>query len=405
MSKYQKYRARLKDEFLLVGEGSGCSLPADARKTEFSDSGTTESIHFGDATVFLGWYMGILATEHFLLRKGLMDSPDQTLNISETEKELYFALKALKRLMKKAPSAFDTPCPDSSSQQNASEAEGFFIRDDVKSNLKQAFGADELESDYSALNPFQKEESQDQLIHLLLGLALVKKFIPENVHVQGKSLLKLAQKSAVKICTWPSQTKWIIRNPFCGNKKVARGDFAVFFSYPIALPCHDIFDSETDLLATVRRFYKFLWRRVLKHRLPFIYNPTNRHLALTLACTTSSWGENSLKHIFRLSKKHDWPLYPLLHTALHHEASMQSGASADSDSSITELLLRAESMLNEAPEEGPSYEQSPPGWKASHRFLAGTSSQNLGYDPHQGMRFCGADFMLLHNLCQIVKAL
>jgi hypothetical protein len=50
MSKYQKYRARLKDEFLLVGEGSGCSLPADARKTEFTDSGTTEFIHFGDAT-------------------------------------------------------------------------------------------------------------------------------------------------------------------------------------------------------------------------------------------------------------------------------------------------------------------------------------------------------------------
>jgi hypothetical protein len=349
--------------------------------------------------------MGILATEHFLLRKGLMDSPDQTLNISETEKELCFALKALKRLMKKAPSAFDTPCLDSSSQQNASEAEGFFIRDDVKSNLKQAFGADDLESDYSASNPFQKEESQDQLIHLLLGLALVKKFIPEDVHVQGKSLLKLAQKSAVKICTWPSQTKWIIRNPFCDNKKVARGDFAVFFSYPIALSCHDIFDSETDLLATVRRIYKFLWRHVLKYNLPFIYNPTNCHLVLTLACISNSWGENSLKHISCLSKKHDWPLYPLLHTALHHEPSPQSSASATPETSINDLIFKAESMLNEAPEEGPSYEQSPPGWKASHRFLAGTSSQNLGYDPHQGRRFPGVDFMLLHNICQIVKTL
>ena len=385
--KYKNYRSRLKAEFLIVGEDSGCSLPADARKTE--------SIHFGDATVFLGWYIGILATEHFLLQKSLLDST--IIDISDTEKELYFTLKALERLMTTAPDAFN-----GLSRQCSDEPMGFFIRDDVKFDLKEKFGVENIESDFIAGNPFQKEESQDQLIHLLLGLALVKRFIPKNIRYKGKSLLEFSQLLAFKICSWPSTQKWIIRNPFCENKKVNRGSCAVFFSFPIVIACRYISDNETDLIETVPNRYIFLWHHILKYKLPCIYNPTNCHLVLTLACISNTWGVNSLKYISNLSQIFDWPAYPMIHIAVHRD-QIQLFSPFRIDRYISDLTSRAESMLREAPWEGPSYEESPRGWKAPHRFLAGIDSQNFGYEPYEGMYFSGVDFMLLHNIYQIIK--
>lgn len=386
--KYQRYRARFKADFLRVGLDQGHSLPADARKND--------SIHFGDATVFLGWHIGVLATEHFLLQKGVLDSA--VLNPSDTLRELYFALKALERLMRKAPDAFE-----SLFRQHRDEAEGFFIRDDVTVDLKHQFGVEGIASDFIADDRFQKEESQDQLIHLLLGLALVKRFIPESVCVQGTFLVELSRQLAAKICTWPSVTKWIIKNPYWEHKRVARGSCAVFFSFPIVVSLRYIDDDETGLYTTVRGFYKFLWRHLLKYDLPCIYNPTNCHLALTLACISNSWGANSLKHIYNLSQRFDWPVYPMLNIAFHHELAQQN-STARRGRYAADLIDNATSMLRDAPDDGPSYEGSPRGWKASHRFLAGTYAQNFGFDHHRGMRFSGVDFMLLHNIYQIIKS-
>lgn len=386
--KYQNYRARLVADFLRVGEDQGHSLPADARKTD--------SIHFGDATVFLGWYIGILATEHFLLLKGVLDSA--VLNTCDTLRDLYFALKALERLMKKAPDAFEAL-----SQQHCDEAEGFFIRDDITVDLKYQFGVENIASDFIADDRFKKEESQDQLIHLLLGLALVKRFIPDDVCIQGTSLLELSRDLAAKICSWPSATKWIIRNPYWEYKKVARGSCALFFSFPIVVSLQYIDDNETELPATVRSLYKFLWRYLMKNNLPCIYNPTNCHLALTLACISNSWGENSLKYIFNLSQRFNWPVYPMLNVVFHHDLAQQS-STFRMGRYIADLIDRAEAMLRDAPDEGPSYEGSPRGWKASHRFLAGTHAQNYGFNHHRGMHYPGVDFMLLHNIYQIIKS-
>lgn len=385
--KYQNYRARLKAEFLLVGEEPGHSLPVDARKSDH--------VHFGDATVFLGWYIGILATEHLLLSKNRLPSPP--LNSCDTLKELHFALKALERLINTAPGAFET-----SSQQPCDEIKGFFIRDDVSCDLKVKFDVERVVSDFEAEDRFQKEESQDQLIHLLLGLALVKKCVTEDICIQGTSLLELSRQLAAKICTWPSRTKWTIRNPYCEDKRVSRGSRAYFFSYPIAASLQCINENETALFATVRRRYKFLWRYLMKHNVPCIYNPTNCHLALTLACISNSWGVNSLKYIFHLSQRYDWPVYPMLNVAFHHDLEHLSSSSR-LRRYVTDLIIRAEAMLKDAPWDGPSYEGSPRGWKASHRFLAGPYAQNYGFHYHEEMRFPGVDFMLLHNIYQIIK--
>ena len=374
-------------DFLRVGADKGYSLPADTRKTD--------AIHFGDTTLFLGWYTGILATEHFLLLNGVLNPA--VIDPSETLGQLHFALKALERLMKNAPDAFDT-----TTREHRDEAEGFFIRDDVMVELKYQFGVANIASDYIATDLFQKEESQDQLIHLLLGLALVRKFIPEDVCVQGISLAGLSRELASKICTWPSTTKWVIRNPYSGYKRVARGSRAFFFSYPIVTALRYIEGNESGLPDTLRRRYKFAWRHLMKYNLPCIYNPTNCHLALTLAAISNSWGENSLKHIFNLSQRFDWPVYPMLHVVFHHDLARQISTTR-ARRYVASSIARAEEMLGDAPDAGPSYDGSPRGWKAFHRFLAGTDAQNHGFDHHKGMRFSGVDFMLLHNIYQIIS--
>ncbi len=386
-NKYQNYRTRLKDEFLLVGDRPGYSLPADARKDC--------SIHFGDATLFLGWHIGILASEYFLLNKGILYSP--ILNTGATLEDLYSALKALERLIYAAPGAFET-----SSQQSWCDIKGFFIRDDVSRDLEEEFDVESVVSDFVADDPFKKEESQDQLIHLLLGMALVKKYIPEDICIHGTPLLELSKRLASKICSWPCETNWTIRNPYCDDKKVSRGSRAAFFSYPIAGSCLYIDENQTALFGNVRRLYEFLWRHLMKYNIPCIYNPTNCHLALTLACISNSWGDNSLKYVFRLSQRYDWPIYPMLHVVFHHDLE-QINSSSRLMRYVSDSTARAEAMLQDAPCDGPSYEGSPRGWKASHRFLAGINAQNFGYHYHSGKRFPGVDFMLLHNIYQIIK--
>ena len=99
VAKYQDYRTILDRSFMSVGRGPCQTLAADAR--------TDSQLHFGDATIFLGWFIGVLATEYHLLASGLMSPP--CLNPRRSLRELGFALRALERLKKTAATAFGPP--------------------------------------------------------------------------------------------------------------------------------------------------------------------------------------------------------------------------------------------------------------------------------------------------------
>lgn len=379
--KYEKYRRILRSRFLVIGRAQGHSLPSD-----FRDSGR---IHFGDATVFLGWYMGVLATEFHLLSEGLITA--QTLKARRTLRELYFALTALRRLIDTAAYCFGpSPIP----------YKGFFIRDDVPAELKDHFpGVDVIESDYLGDNPFMKEESQDQLIHLLLGLALVIKFIPRNAIDQGLPLQAAARQLAADICSWPSTTGWIIKNPYVGFKKVDRGPCAFLFSHPIAAALKSLDELAPDLSPTVNGITKFVWKYIMRYNLGCIYGATNLHLTLTVASLSDTWGRKSLKYISRLAEKFDWPVYPMINVVLFSDIRPYKKPA------ITELAAWAKPMLEAAPRGGLSHLGSPPGWKASHRFLFDRTVQREGRPDHVGKAFPGVDFMLLHNIYQIMRSL
>lgn len=92
--KYWYYRHRLINNFMLVGDCQGCSLPA-MRRYHLVKTGSQGNID----DIILdwwdgqdpGWYIGILATEYALLKKNNQDT-------YETRRELFYALEAINRM-------------------------------------------------------------------------------------------------------------------------------------------------------------------------------------------------------------------------------------------------------------------------------------------------------------------
>jgi hypothetical protein len=232
-----------------------------------------------------------------------------------------------------------------------------------------------------------------------LGLALVKKFIPPNAMIQGRHLVTTAQHLAFDICSWPSTTNWIIKNPYVGDKKVDRGAYAFFFSHPIVIALSCLDEQAPDLSNTVNGATKFIWKHIMRYNLGGLYNATNLHLTLTAACLSDSWGRKSLHCITRLAEKFDWPIYPMINVVLF------SDIHPDKKLDIPGLKSWAWPMLMAAPRAGLSHLGSPPGWKASHKFLFDRETQTEGQRHYQGKAFPGVDFMLLHNIYQIMENL
>jgi hypothetical protein len=92
LRKYWHYRYRLVNYFMVVGPEPGESLPADIRNWYGSPQGISSTtsvpnISWGDEPVYLGYYLGVLATEYALLHRN-GENTDRTLT------ELYYALNA-----------------------------------------------------------------------------------------------------------------------------------------------------------------------------------------------------------------------------------------------------------------------------------------------------------------------
>jgi hypothetical protein len=177
--KYWFYRQRLNTEFLKVGlgvngEASGHALPAAQAYV-----GEGDQLHFGDATSFLGNYIGVLATEYLLLKRDSA-SPEQ---LVEVKQELFYAMKAYERLDYNAELLLPP--------HQIGSVNGFFIRDDVN---PQTYGQDfqtpldvtgtpkVFVSDYGDAqhqDPCKRYPlrfpSVDQIANLMVGFALVVK--------------------------------------------------------------------------------------------------------------------------------------------------------------------------------------------------------------------------------------
>lgn len=382
VAKYDSLRDRLNREFIILGEAQGEGMPAHIRHDDLG------YIRWADATVDLGWYIGVLATEHALLNAPAR-FPGLGRDVSQTEDELYFALAAMERLDRVANAVFDAPCT------MGEELDGFFIRDDVPADFHTRFGLMLTRSDFID-GPTLKEMSQDQVWHVMMGLALVSRLVPAGTTVRGRDLPSWALEQLARIMTHVEASgEWIITNPACDGRNVARGSVAAGY----ALGATRAMEFLTDGAVTypINRFQTGLWATLTNPDNAAYSNSDNLHMAMVVAAVGGGFGLGTSDHLALLAERHGWWAYPLLHAVLHGE----EGAPAFC-ATRDRVNAGARTMLDELPTgaepSSPQPDRGPHQFTSSNRFIRPIERAYVGSPGSQGERYHGLDFMLLHNL-------
>ena len=384
LDKYRRLRARLVTEFTSVGPGQGQSQPAPER---MDGEGRMK---WGDGTIALGFYLGVLATEHHMLTNpAQFPGAGDAAQLDRTRNELYHALLALERLDNMADAAFPSPC----STGNA--LNGFFLRDDVPASFTEKFpGISIIESDFVDPTLTNKEESQDQVYHVQHGLALVVALVPANVSVQNKPLRAWAIEQAQRIAAHFAKGDWIIRNPACGNRAVNRGENAIGFSYGETLAAKYV--TAGALTPTTAGIFMTAWNTLRSPTNPTYNDADNLHMAMAIMAVGDGYGTDTPQVLATLMEKQDWPVYPLLHRVLHPTASPGFCTTAPT------INGRARIQLDELPTAGepacPGPVAAPHGFTTHNRYIRGKDQAYVGPAGCQGIRYHGLDYMLLHNL-------
>jgi hypothetical protein len=119
LNKYWHYRYRLVHYFETVGMKQGQSLPAMDRNGD-ANGADVNNLSWDDGPVTLGYYIGVLATEYYLLKNNGQD-------LNETTMELYYALHAVYRIDSLDFCLYSVPPP-------AFPGGGAMLRDDIDAN-------------------------------------------------------------------------------------------------------------------------------------------------------------------------------------------------------------------------------------------------------------------------------
>jgi hypothetical protein len=141
IGKYWTYRDRLRKNFLKIGTLPGESIPMTARRIDWAFSGqgaspwpNASAVYFSDATIYLGHYIMVLATEYKLtndhIQSGIFQNDDLvalTNQKLQTQNELYYAIQAINRLDNQA----EYYLSQGTNTQSPDDQNGFFLRDDV----------------------------------------------------------------------------------------------------------------------------------------------------------------------------------------------------------------------------------------------------------------------------------
>lgn len=385
LEKYAELRLRLDEQFVAEGEGAGHAMPAHERVE------SEGLVRWADASIRLGWYIGLLATEHHL-----QQHPDRYPGFDsalpegvDVEEQLYHALLALERLDEVADASFPAPCTTTPA------VNGFFIRDDVPESILESFPtATSVQSDFLDPSLTGKEMSQDQAYHVLLGLALVKKFVDAEVEVQGQPLRTWAVEQAHRIGEHISGDGWLIRNPAC-DRLVARGEDARGFSKGAGRALSFITDGalETEPDSGLGD----LWDQAVDPEFIFFANSNVMHMGMALAAIGQGWEDDSMDALVELAEVQQWWIYPMILRALHDDAAYCAHEETVSG--------HARAMLDEFPLGGDVASTFPEmaehGFTTSNRFIRPRDEHYIGSS--EGRRYNGLDYLLLHNIYAIAS--
>ncbi len=150
LDKYWAYRDRLRQNFLKVGSDQGESVPMSARAIGFPYSTgdvLTSRVYWQDATIYLGHYLSVLATEIKLLltdynSTASIDEKQKILiQLEQSKSELYYAIQAVNRLDKGAEKYLS-----GTQIEQVDDLNGLILRDDVHNQFYLNF-----QNDYSPI--------------------------------------------------------------------------------------------------------------------------------------------------------------------------------------------------------------------------------------------------------------
>lgn len=397
--KYQNMRQQLVEQFMVIGEGTGKSLPAMVDNAQFkkwknvnnAKAGATGDIRWVDPTFYLGDYLGVLATEYALFQKNGLPT-------AATVEELYYALKTIHRLDATAEHyLFNIPKSNRAYEQN-----GFFIRDDVSEQfVRQHFNRSSF---YSSMSHEKKElnaMSQDQVIGLLYGLAFVSELCPPSLRYKGMNFQQEAKLIADRLLHQIRRHHWQVKDPV-EHKKVVKGSSAVFQSYAFAKAGRFITGKRyqdwwsatgSQLLWRYSQHPFTRWSRAafynpfLKKSQRIIYDDVNNSMMLRLVAVGKSWRK---RKIWVNSLAADMEVFALANAVLHHYR-------------IPIAPKIYENLLNSAPPEGPymfnKRNKATGGWATTNRW-SHPKWRHKGVPEyfHTRGNYTGLDYMLLFNL-------
>ncbi len=410
-AKYLAYRTRLRGDgtarnpgFVSVGPDPGQSLVASFREPgldcarawwmpscrgESEDLPDAKGAYFwGDATVWLGEYIGVLATEYAVFQLLGMDT-------SETLEDLYFALAAFDRLDLTADTHFGVE----------PRLDGFFQRDDVPADFhlnpdgSYRFPRDDdpflgyecVKSTASCGEMSIQDgsfESQDQAIGMMTGLTLVALLVPDGVQVRGEDVRHEARAQIHRIVHSLQSHSWHVTAPDgtsppdrWGGNALAFSDLLGKVANRFCAPDFGVVDYRDDLS---RGAGQAAFAGLLA-----IWGAThgyNRTMAFRLTAVVDQWDADTMA---RRTSEDDKIAFALAWSLFHGEPM---GAAVST--------WRIESLLDSAPCQGPC--RDVPGCENTRRWMGPSMVHNPGSrigDRHNNEKeFNGIDYMLLHNL-------
>lgn len=385
--KYWNYRQSLIKDYMVIGNGAGKSIPATGKDDE------ANYIYWGDATIRLGWYMTVLATEYHLLRERAVvrTEANNTIAKEQTAQELYYAIMALERLDARAEPFYDKSAPEAMN--------GFFIRDDVDQDFLDEFeDKKHLVSDYTSKKPTDNEMSQDQVHHLLMGLMAIYRYVPEVTEYKGVRIADRAKENALRIIDWLQTHKWDVVNPVRLNKRgkperVARGADAYIFSQGTAKTMQEFLRGDEPKRKKVNVFNGLFWSTLRMGVNPTYIKDDNAHMAMTVTATSNGFRRVTYRKLLKRSFANDWYVYPLYNLAIY-----PNNRRSRKDMRIIEASRK---LLDSAPKGGivsPAPGTNETGWSSYNRFMRKRHDAIDPPDYEQGSEYPGLDYMLLHNL-------
>lgn len=453
--KYARLKKRFNDTFVRVGPAPGESIPANRlyRKWDNETNRYYNDLEFGDATIHLGWYLAVLATENHLLRQ-------HGKSTAQNVRELYYALHALERLDRVSnvawsywPKHRNEVRYDSTAKQwlprfpVSTEPDGFFLRDDVPPFFYQKFNDPDIEitsSDFTRhLNPntynvenLGGEESKDQLISILFGLFFVHRYVTPEEKYNGISLHEYGRtlsKTIVDFVRYERLNKagsWKISNPQKNNENPRLGYDPILFSYPMAVMANEMVYGKTFSRHSVVQRFKdwgkgyqnqaslltksvFVRLRESKVFLDKNYDwHINYYMIFMLASVSNVWSLDLayetncvelLKQRCSDEESKGWLIYPLINYALYPGEQIPYGARYVEKELALYPVTGSYNYFNTP---GDSMGRYTPHWFSSNRFQSsnGHYEGNAAVDCNSYFngKFSGLDYMLLYNLYRIV---